>query len=60
MTKLLYRYKNENNKQVDVVMDPFNLSHMEFIKGKQILYNVYKTEDEFNKVSKRLAKLCKQ
>ena len=60
MTKLLYRYKNENNKQVDVVMDPFNLSHMEFIKGKQTLYNVYKTEDEFNKVSKRLAKLCKQ
>jgi tetrahydromethanopterin S-methyltransferase subunit G len=60
MTKLLYKYKNENNKIVDVVMDPRELSHMEFIKGNRTLYKVYDAEDEFNKVSKRLAKLCKQ
>jgi hypothetical protein len=57
MNKLLLRYKNENNKQVDVVMDPFNLSHMEFIKGDRSLYKVYDTEDEFNVELERLTKL---
>ena len=54
MNKLLLRYKNEKNKPVDVVMDPFNLSHMEFIRGTRILYKVYNTEDEFNVELKRL------
>jgi hypothetical protein len=57
MNKLLLRYKNENNKQVDVVMDPFNLSHMEFIKGNRTLYKVYDAEDEFNVELERLTKL---
>jgi len=58
MNKLLLRYKNENNKQVDVVMDPINLSHMEFIKGKQSLYKVYDTEDEFDSELDRITKLA--
>jgi hypothetical protein len=58
MNKLLLRYKNKNNKQVDVVMDPINLSHMEFIKGKQSLYKVYDTEDEFDSELDRLTKLA--
>jgi hypothetical protein len=57
MNKLLLRYKNENNKPVDVVMDPFNLSHMEFIKGDRSLYKVYDAEDEFNVELERLTKL---
>lgn len=57
MNKLLLRYKNENNKPVDVVMDPFNLSHIEFIKGDRSLYKVYDTEDEFNVELERLTKL---
>lgn len=57
MNKLLLRYKNENNKLVDVVMDPFNLSHMEFIKGDRTLYKVYDAEDEFNVELERLTKL---
>ena len=57
MNKLLLRYKNENNKPVDVVMDPFNLSHMEFIRGDRSLYKVYDTEDEFNVELERLTKL---
>jgi hypothetical protein len=57
MNKLLLRYKNENNKQVDVVMDPRELSHMEFIKGDRSLYKVYDTEDEFNVELERLTKL---
>jgi hypothetical protein len=57
MNKLLFRYKNENNKPVDVVMDPFNLSHMEFIRGDRSLYKVYDTEDEFNVELERLTKL---
>jgi hypothetical protein len=58
MSKLLFRYKNENNKQVDVVMDPFNLSHMEFIKGNQSLYKIYDTEDEFNSEVDRITELA--
>jgi hypothetical protein len=58
MNKLLFRYKNENNKQVDVVMDPFNLSHMEFVRKKQSLYKVYNTEDEFNSELDRITKLA--
>jgi hypothetical protein len=57
MNKLLLRYKNENNKQVDVVMDPRELSHMEFIKGNRTLYKVYEAEDEFNVELERLTKL---
>jgi hypothetical protein len=57
MNKLLLRYKNENNKPVDVVMDPRELSHMEFIKGDRTLYKVYDTEDEFNVELERLTKL---
>jgi hypothetical protein len=57
MNKLLLRYKNENNKLVDVVMDPRELSHMEFIKGDRTLYKVYDTEDEFNVELERLTKL---
>jgi len=57
MNKLLLRYKNENNKQVDVVMDPRELSHMEFIKGNRSLYKVYDAEDEFNVELERLTKL---
>jgi hypothetical protein len=57
MNKLLLRYKNENNKQVDVVMDPRELSHMEFIKGDRTLYKVYDAEDEFNVELERLTKL---
>jgi hypothetical protein len=57
MNKLLLRYKNENNKQVDVVMDPRELSHMEFIKGNRTLYKVYDAEDEFNVELERLTKL---
>jgi hypothetical protein len=57
MNKLLLRYKNENNKPVDVVMDPRELSHMEFIKGDRSLYKVYDTEDEFNVELERLTKL---
>lgn len=58
MNKLLLRYKNENNKPVDVVMDPRELSHMEFIKGDRTLYKVYDTEDEFNSELDRLTKLA--
>ena len=57
MNKLLLRYKNENNKFVDVVMDPRELSHMEFIKGNRTLYKVYDTEDEFNSELDRITKL---
>lgn len=57
MNKLLLRYKNENNKQVDVVMDPRERSHMEFIKGNRSLYKVYDTEDEFEQELERLTKL---
>jgi hypothetical protein len=57
MTKLLFRYKNENNKPVDVVMDPRERSHMEFIRGNRILYKVYDTEDEFNSEIDRLIEL---
>ncbi len=57
MTKLLFRYKNENNKSVDVVMDPRERSHMEFIRGNRILYKVYDTEDEFNSEIDRLTEL---
>jgi hypothetical protein len=57
MNKLLLRYKNENNKPVDVVMDPRELSHMEFIKGDRTLYKVYDAEDEFNVELERLTKL---
>jgi hypothetical protein len=57
MNKLLLRYKNENNKLIDVVMDPRELSHMEFIKGDRTLYKVYDTEDEFNVELERLTKL---
>lgn len=57
MNKLLLRYKNENNKLVDVVMDPRELSHMEFIKGNRTLYKVYDAESEFNVELKRLTKL---
>ena len=58
MNKLLLRYKNENNKFVDVVMDPRELSHMEFIKGNRTLYKVYDTEDEFNSELDRITKLA--
>jgi hypothetical protein len=57
MNKLLLRYKNENNKLVDVVMDTRELSHMEFIKGNRSLYKVYDAEDEFNVELERLTKL---
>jgi hypothetical protein len=57
MNKLLLRYKNENNKPVDVVMDPRERSHMEFIRGNRTLYKVYDTEDEFNVELERLTKL---
>ncbi len=57
MNKLLLRFKNENNIQVDVVMDPRELSHMEFIKGNRTLYKVYDTEKDFNRELKRLTKL---
>jgi hypothetical protein len=58
MNKLLFRYKNENNKPVDVVMDPRELSHMEFIRGNRTLYKVYDAEDEFNVELERLTKLA--
>jgi len=58
MNKLLLRYKNENNKPVDVVMDPRERSHMEFIKGNRILYKVYDAEDEFNSELDRITKLA--
>jgi hypothetical protein len=58
MNKLLFRYKNENNKPVDVVMDPRERSHMEFIKGNRTLYKVYDTEDEFNSELDKLTKLA--
>ena len=58
MNKLLLRYKNENNKPVDVVMDPRELSHMEFIKGDRTLYKIYDTEDEFNSELDRITKLA--
>jgi hypothetical protein len=58
MNKLLFRYKNENNKPVDVVMDPKELSHMEFIRGNRTLYKVYDAEDEFNVELERLTKLA--
>ena len=48
MTKLLFTYINDNNKKVDVVMDPRELTHMEFIRGERILYVVYETEEAFN------------
>jgi hypothetical protein len=57
MNKLLLRYKNESNKLVDVVMDPRELSHMEFIKKNRTLYKVYDAEDEFNSELDRLTKL---
>lgn len=58
MNKLLLRYKNKNNKLVDVVMDPRELSHMEFIKRNRTLYKVYDTEDEFNSELDRITKLA--
>jgi hypothetical protein len=58
MNKLLFRYKNENNKPVDVVMDPKERSHMEFIRKNRILYKVYDTEDEFNFELDRITKLA--
>jgi hypothetical protein len=58
MNKLLFRYKNENNKPVDVVMDPKELIHMEFIRGNRTLYKVYDAEDEFNVELERLTKLA--
>ena len=58
MNKLLFRYKNENNKPVDVVMDPRERSHMEFIRGNRTLYKVYNTEDEFNSELDRVTKLA--
>ena len=58
MNKLLLRYKNENNKFVDVVMDHRELSHMEFIKGNRTLYKVYDTEDEFDSELDRITKLA--
>jgi hypothetical protein len=58
MNKLLFRYKNENNKPVDVVIDPRERSHMEFIRGNRTLYKVYNTEDEFNSELDRVTKLA--
>jgi hypothetical protein len=58
INKLLFRYKNENNKPVDVVMDPRELSHMEFIRGNRTLYKVYDAEDEFNSELDRMTKLA--
>jgi hypothetical protein len=58
MNKLLFRYKNENNKSVDVVMDPREMSHMEFIRKNRTLYKVYNTEDEFNSELDRVTKLA--
>ena len=58
MNKLLFRYKNENNKPVDVVMDPRERSHMEFIRGNRTLYKVYDTEEEFNSELDRMTKLA--
>ena len=58
MNKLLLKYKTENNKLVDVVMDPRELSHMEFIKGNRTLYKVYDAEDEFNSELDRITKLA--
>jgi hypothetical protein len=57
MSKLLFRYKNKDNKQVDVVMDPFNLSHMEFVRKKQSLYKIYDAENDFDQEVKRLTRL---
>jgi hypothetical protein len=48
MTKLLFTYINNNNKKVDVVMDPRELTHMEFVRGERTHYVVYKTEEAFN------------
>ena len=58
MNKLLFRYKNENNKSVDVVMDPRERSHMEFIRGNRTLYKVYDADDEFNSELNRVTKLA--
>ena len=58
MNKLLFRYKNENNKSVDVVMDPREMSHMEFIRKNRTLYKVYDAEDEFNSELDRITKLA--
>lgn len=57
ISKLLFRYKNEMNKPVDVVMDPRELTHMEFIRGERILYNIYSTKDDFDAEVDRLTKL---
>ena len=58
MNKLLFRYKNENNKPVDVVMDPRERSHMEFVRKNRTLYKVYDAEDEFNSELDRITKLA--
>jgi hypothetical protein len=57
MNKLLLRYKNENNKQVDVVMDPREIPYGVY-KGNRTLYKVYDTEDEFNSELDRITKLA--
>ena len=54
MTKLLFTYINDNKKKVDVVMDPRELTHMEFVRGERILYVVYETEEAFNEQVDRL------
>jgi hypothetical protein len=58
MDKTIFEYKNKSNKKVNIVMDPSNLSHMEFVSKKQTLYKVYDTEDEFNSELGRITKLA--
>ena len=56
MTKLLFTYINDNKKKVDVVMDPRELTHMEFIRGERILYVVYETEEAFNEQADKIGR----
>jgi len=56
MDKTILEYKNKSNKKVNIVMDPSNLSHMEFVSKKQTLYKVYDTEEEFERVRKKIIK----
>jgi hypothetical protein len=59
MNKLLLRYKNENNKPVDVVMDPRELGPIwSLLEGNRTLYKVYDAEDEFNSELDRITKLA--